>query len=170
MHSALTALFITCFLIYSPVYAKDSGSKQALTEADAMAFLDAADIEIRSRSEEGARLSWIAANFITYDSQFVLAKHDARSTLYAVQLAKQAANYDDVKVNDVVRRKLDTLKQAIRLPAPDDKELAEELSTITTGLEARYGKGKYCPANKPKDDCLDLVQMNKIMANNQIIG
>lgn len=167
MFRAFIAIFVTSLLACTPLHTKKDSEQKPLTEADAIEFLDAAEIEIRERSEEGARLSWIASNFITYDSQFVVARHDARSTLYSVQLAKRAADFDDVKVNDVVRRKLNTLKQAIRLPAPNDKTLADELSTITAGLEARYGKGKYCPPNKSADECLDLVQMNKVMANSR---
>jgi len=139
----------------------------APSEKEAIIFLDNAEADIRETSEEGARLSWIAANFISYDSQFVQAKHSARSTLMSVKLAKQAATFDDSKVSAEVRRKLDTLKQAIRLPAPDDDALAEELSTITAGLEATYGKGKYCPPSKGSESCMDLVQMNKIMANSR---
>lgn len=153
-------LLYLAILFVMPLQAKTSPK-------DVTAFLDQAEQEIRETSEEGARLAWIAANFITYDSQFVLAKHDARSTLMAVKLAKKAATFDEVQVDAKTRRKLDTLKQAIRLPAPENKELAAELSTITTGLEARYGKGTYCPHDKAEDDCLDLVQMSKIMADSR---
>ncbi len=155
----LMGLWLSCLVFHSSVL--------ATSEQEVIEFLNEAEVKIREMSEEGARLAWIAANFITYDTQFVQAKHDARTTLMAVQLAKQAAAYDDVKANADTRRKLDTLKQAIRLPAPDDAALAAELSTITTGMKARYGKGKYCPPNKGSDGCLDLVQMNNIIANSR---
>lgn len=142
-------------------------SSAAPSKAEAIKFVDTAELEIREVSEEGARLAWLAANFINFDSQFVLAKHEAQSTLMAVKLAKEAAKFDDSKVDALTRRKLNTLKQAIRLPAPDDEKLAKELSTITTGLEARYGQGTYCPPTKGSEGCMDLVQMNQIMANSR---
>lgn len=169
---SLITLLLLVALLGAPAWADSRGKEKepvasVPTAADAAQFLEESELQIREVSEEGARLAWLAANFINYDSQFVVAKHDARSTLMAVKMAKRAAEFDDVTVDPVSRRKLNTLKQAIRLPAPDDKTLAQELSTITAGLEATYGKGKYCPASKGSEGCLDLVQMNKIMASSR---
>ena len=39
---------------------------------------------------------------------------------------------------------LNILKSSFVMPPPFDKNLASELSEITTSLEAMYGNGEYC--------------------------
>lgn len=128
---------------------------------EARAFIADAEEQIKEISLEGAHAAWVAANFITIDSQYISAKVGARASLMSARLAKEAAKYDAVKLSSDERRKLNFLKQAIVLPVPNDKKLADELATITSRLEATYGKGQYC---RKEDDCLNLVQMGRTMA------
>jgi peptidyl-dipeptidase A len=45
--------------------------------------------------------------------------------------------------------------------APSDPAEAAELTRVRAAMEGMYGKGKYC---RPKDQCLDLEEITKIMA------
>ena len=142
----------------------DDAPGDALDDKDVRGFLAAAGRQLREMSEETARGSWVAANFITEDTAFLKARQDARATLLTVQLATQAAMFDGLNVSTIERRQLNILKQAITLPAPNDKALANELATLAAGLEARYGKGQYC---QPGKECLDLVAMGRLMAESR---
>lgn len=130
------------------------------TAKEAKAFLADAEQQLAELGEENARAAWIARNFINVDSQYVLSKIEGRASLLRVQFAKQAAQYDAVKLPADERRKLNFLKQGITLPVPDDKKLADELATITSALQAAYGTGKYCPT---KNNCMSLVEMEVVM-------
>ena len=56
-------------------------------------------------------------------------------------------------------RRLKLLKLAsIPLPAPSDPAKQDELTQLAAGLEADYGRGKYCPPGKP---CLDINALTK---------
>lgn len=127
-------------------------------------FLVDAEQQIEELSLEGAKAAWIATNFITIDSQYLSAKVQARGSLLSAKLAKEAAKFDGVKLNAAERRKLSFLKQAIVLPVPDDKKLADELASITSRLEATYGTGKYC---RSEDECFNLVEMGTRMAQSR---
>lgn len=133
----------------------------APTAKEATAFLADAEQQLAELSEENSRTAWIAANFINFDSQYLLSKIEGRASLLQVQFAKQAAQFDALKLPADERRKLNFLKQGITLPVPDDKKLADELATITSELQANYGTGKYCPK---KGDCMSLVEMEVAMA------
>ena len=77
-----------------------------LTEQDAILFLE--EMEEFS-SEEGPIASsayWISSNFITYDSQKVVADYSKRYSLLSVENARRAAEFDDIDVSADIRRKL----------------------------------------------------------------
>ena len=55
--------------------------------------------------------------------------------------------------NADTQRRLMLLKLAsIPLPAPSDAAKQDELTKIAAGLEADYGRGKYCPPGRPCSD------------------
>ena len=61
------------------------------------------------------------------------------------------------------------LKLSLTIATPADPKQAEELTRITTSMEGAYGKGKYCPPGTvlPKDKCLDLEDLSKILATSR---
>ena len=86
--------------------------------------------------------SWISSNFITHDSQKIIADYGTRYTLKSLERSRQAASFDNLKTSKDNRRMLDILKSSFVMPPPLDNSLAAELSEITTTLEAMYGTGK----------------------------
>tara|TARA_Y100000746_G_scaffold4456_1_gene4094 strand:+ start:2100 stop:3914 length:1815 start_codon:yes stop_codon:yes gene_type:complete len=108
--------------------------------------------------------SWISSNFITFDSQKVIADYGTRYTLDALDKARRASSFDDLEVSDEKRRMLNILKTSFVMPPPLDSELAAELSKITTSLGAMYGSGEHC-----FDDgvCYDLEAFEAIIDNSR---
>lgn len=51
-----------------------------------------------------------------------------------VRLANQAAQFDELELDYDARRKLNKLKLALTLPAPQDTEKTAQLSTIVAEL------------------------------------
>lgn len=92
--------------------------------------------------EEAARISWLKATYINYDSNWLEAKINAELTEIAVEYANKAKDFDNVNVSDDVRRKLNILKQSITLPAPTRDGAAKELAGITSRLDSAYSTGK----------------------------
>ena len=108
--------------------------------------------------------SWISSNFITFDSQKVIADYGTRYTLDALDKARRASSFDSLEVSDEKRRMLNILKTSFVMPPPLDNELAAELSKITTSLGAMYGSGEHC-----FDDgaCYDLEAFETIIDNSR---
>ncbi|MPY88540.1 MAG: peptidase M2 family protein [Luteitalea sp.] len=131
-------------------------------------FVEQANARLLELGNRVNRAQWIAANFITEDTQQVSADATAAFIGATMELAQQATRFDDVALPDDVRRQLTLLKLAtIPLPAPSDPKAQAELTRITTGMEAAYGKGMWCPPGESGDDCLDINELTTLLAENR---
>ena len=138
------------------------------TAAEAEQFIHDAEIRLNDLTVKDARAGWVQANFITDDTEQIAADADEALIGATTDLAKKATRYDNLKLPDVLARKMLLLKLSAAVPAPapsDPKELAE-MARIGTSLAADYGKGKYCPkTGKHAGECLDITAIERIMAS-----
>lgn len=141
-----------------------SHATKTVTVKDANAFIAKTEKELSELYLESSRAEWIYANFITHDTSALSAEINRKMTESVVRLANQAAQFDDLELDYDTRRKLNKLKLALTLPAPQNAEKTAQLSTIVAELGGLYGKGKYC-----KDDgsCLSLGDMTAKMATSR---
>lgn len=139
-------------------------SSNKLTATDAKAFLANTEQQLAKLYEKSSRAAWIYANFITHDTAQLAAAANQEVTETIVRLANEAARFDDLELDADSRRKLDKLKLALTLPAPQDAAKTEKLANIVAELDGLYGKGEYC-----KDDgqCLSLGEMTATMASSR---
>ena len=103
----MNKLFIYTFAI---LLLQGCSNETKLTEEDAILFLD--EMEEFS-AEEGPIASsayWISSNFITYDSQKVVADYSKRYSLLSVENARRAAEFDDVDVTKDTKENLILLR------------------------------------------------------------
>lgn len=146
MKTAASVLVLATFAIASPAQAKnhaESDSSKAPTAEDAEMFVDKTEKKMFDFSVDAAKVYWINATYINEDTDALAAKAGAEGTTMAVQAAIDAAQFNNVSgLSPVTRRKLDKLRGGIVLPAPTTDGAAAELSTIATGLQSAYGKGK----------------------------
>lgn len=136
------------------------------TAEDAKKFVDDAEAKLFAATNEAGQAQWVQQNFITQDTEAINAKASERLTTLAVQYAKEAAKFDGVKVDDVLRRKLLLLKLSLTLPAPADPKEAAETAKLAASLDAAYGKGKYCPGGD-QSKCMTIDDITKIMATSR---
>jgi peptidyl-dipeptidase A len=149
----------------TPCLAQDSdhGGAPTPTAQDAKAFVTKAEAELTEISERFNRIEWIATTFITDDTNWLKAKVDAElATLQATQ-AKQAANFDRVDVDPIMRRKLVLLKRNLVLAPPDRPGAAEELSNISVRLDTIYSTGKVEHQGKELtlDDIAEVMRTSR---------
>ena len=107
-------------------------------------FVEAAEAELDGLFRAQANADWIAANFITYDSQKIAAAAQELVTAKVIELAKGAARFDGMDVSPRTARKLAFLKLALPVPAPDDPALIAELAAKSNALTGTYGRHRYC--------------------------
>ena len=139
-------------------------SEQTLSDQDLEEFLANVELENKKDGPVIYSASWISSNFITYDSQKVIADYGTKSTLKSLERSREAASFDGLDTSKENQRMLNILKSSFVMPPPLDEELASELSEITTSLEAMYGSGEYCFDD---EECYDLEAFESIIDNSR---
>jgi peptidyl-dipeptidase A len=134
------------------------------TAEEAAAFVAGAEERLLRLWIDRDRAQWVQSTFITHDSEALAAQANEQVIAATVELAKQATRFDGLELPGETARKLGLLKLALTLPAPSDPAKTAELSRLAAGLEAAYGRGKYCPPGK---ECLDLQALENILAQSR---
>ncbi|MBV1900230.1 MAG: M2 family metallopeptidase [Kordiimonadaceae bacterium] len=112
------------------------------TVAEATAFIEDAGKQLFDAGVHLGQLEWVNANFITSDTNALVASADEEFLLLSVSLANQAKKYQGLMLPADVARKFEMLKQANVLPAPNDAEKTAKLAVIKAELNATYSTGK----------------------------
>ncbi len=159
-----TALVCTATLL---LLGTASAQAPAPHSDDPDAFVAAAEAELDALLRAQANADWIAANFITYDSQKIAAAAQELITAKAIELAKGAARFDGMDVSPATARKLEFLKLALPVPAPEDTALIAELAAKSNSLTGAYGSHQYCNED---GECLAEPEMVNVMATSRDPG
>ena len=155
--------FLSLILLIIVTSCAPSG-EQTQTNQDLEEFLANVELENKKDGPVIYSASWISSNFITYDSQKVIADYGTKSTLKSLERSREAASFDGLDTSKENQRMLNILKSSFVMPPPLDEELASELSEITTSLEAMYGSGEYCFDD---EECYDLEAFESIIDNSR---
>jgi peptidyl-dipeptidase A len=155
----MNKLFILVITILITVSCSTNDSK-AKTISDVETFLERVEQEDKALGPVISSAYWISSNFITYDSQMIVADFGKRYSLMSVERANEAATFDSIDLPEDMRRKLDLIKGGFVMPAPLDEELAGELADIESELGAMYGSGSHCFS---EDECYDLEAFEQII-------
>jgi len=117
------------------------------TVDEAKAFMAEVNERLKKLWVTQERAHWINSNFITSDTQEIVAEADQASMEYLSQTIAKATRFDPLRdqMPPELARQFHLLKLAGTLPAPSDSAKTAELATITSSMQATYGKGKYCP-------------------------
>ncbi|WP_370172155.1 MULTISPECIES: M2 family metallopeptidase [Hyphomonas] len=111
--------------------------------AAAYAFMERAEAELAAQSHIAAQAYWNQATNITPETNAAAAEAGAASTKLAVSLANESKQFDVSVLPADLARKFNMLRTGITIPAPSTAGAAEELSQITTRLDATYSTGRY---------------------------
>ena len=153
-------IFLSMICIIFIVSSCDTSSEQNSQNQILEDFLTAVEEDNKKDGPTISSASWISSNFITFDSQKVIADYGTRYTLNSLEKARKASNFDNVLTSPENRRMLNILKSSFVMPPPLDESLASELSEITTGLQAMKGSGEDCYED---GHCFDLEAFEAII-------
>ena len=156
--------YLSIYLLLLIVASCVPGSEQIDRNKELEDFLNNIEEENKKDGPIIYSASWISSNFITYDSQKVIADYGTRYTLKSLERSREASAFDDLSTSTENRRMLNILKSSFVMPPPLNKELASELSSITTSLEAMYGSGEHCYED---GSCYDLEAFESIIDNSR---
>jgi peptidyl-dipeptidase A len=161
MHKLLLSTLLLSIVVISSC---SSQQASALNESDVEIFLERVELEDKTLGPVASSAYWIGSNFITYDSQKVVADYGKRFQLLALERARQAATFDKVQVSEENRRKLNLIKNSFVMPSPLDDALAGEIAGISAELDAMYGTGQHCFG---EGDCYDLEAFEAVIDNSR---
>ncbi|MFC3052639.1 M2 family metallopeptidase [Kordiimonas pumila] len=134
-----------------------------LTVADAAAFMEDAETQLSEAGQHLERLSWVNANFITYDTNMLVANADEDFIKLSVSLANAAKKYQGLDMPADLARKFEKLKQTMVLPAPEDAAKTASLARIKADLTATYSTGKVAMEGEEKTlgDVSDIIASDR---------
>jgi len=112
------------------------------TLEDARAFIEEVEAVTRDFGEYYARVAWIQATYINYDTNWLLTRVDTENTELGVQFANAAKRFNDLELPAEERRKIEAIKLGLNLPAPERPGAAAELAGINTRMGSVYATGK----------------------------
>jgi len=139
------------------------------TVEGAQAFMADAEARLLDAWIAAERAAWVQENFITDDTELIAADAQAEKIAVTVELARASTRFDGLDLPEELARKFRMLKTSLPLVAPSDPDQQAELARIATSLSGTYGKGKYCSEGED-DDCLDLGQLSRTMAESRDAG
>ena len=159
--AAVTALL--AMLICLPAMAVKTARP---TVAEAQKFVADAEANLNELIVKYNRAGWVQQNFITDDTELIVADAQKELTAATSALAEKSRRYDGLKLPYDTARKIRLLKRSLTTPAPRNPAERDELTRIAASLESDYGKGKYCPDGETSP-CLTLNDLEKIMAESR---
>lgn len=109
---------------------------------DAREFIERVEAFERDFGEYSARIAWVNATYINYDTDWLNTRASAEATEQGVKFANEAKRFNDVELPDEMRRKIELIKLGLNLPAPEREGAAQELSAINTRMSSTYATGK----------------------------
>jgi peptidyl-dipeptidase A len=109
---------------------------------EAREFIGRVETFGRDFGEYSARIAWVNATYINYDTDWLETRASAEATEMGVRFANEAKRFNDVDLPGEMRRKIELIKLDLNLPAPQRPGAAKELSEINTRMSSTYATGK----------------------------
>jgi peptidyl-dipeptidase A len=141
------------------------------TVAEAKAFYEKVDRDLRRLFTRRERMGFVSLTFINDDTQKLAALAEEDSMEYLNKAIQESARFDGLQLPPDLARMHHLLKLAGVAPAPSDATERGELAGILANMSATYGKGKFCSPgtgrNKGKEVCRNLGELSEVMAKSQ---
>lgn len=142
MRTALKPLAAVAALCFVFPLALGADEHAAPTVEDAAEFIAEVEQWRREYGEYAARVAWVQATYITFDTNWLATRADTEVTRKGVEFANRAKAFNDVELPAELRRKMEKIKLGVNLPAPTRDGAAAELAEINTRMSATYATGK----------------------------
>jgi len=136
-------------------------AKGAPTVAEAERFLRDAEEKLAQLSNVAQRASWVYETFITDDTEAIAAQANEQALGAASEIALQARRYNKLPLSPESKRKLRLLQLSLSINDPLDREA---YTRIAASMGGEYGKAQYCKNPADASTCLNLGQLEKILA------
>ena len=128
-------------------------------------FITRVNKDLTVLAREGNAAGWTEDTYINVDTQLLSARSNDRYLAYLTDALEKAKRFDGQKLAPETARALMKLRLNVPAPAPADAAKRARMTELESGLEAKYGEGKYCP--KGPDSCKTLDQLAEVLAKSR---
>jgi peptidyl-dipeptidase A len=126
----------------TPAGSAASTQRGAATPEAAREFVANAERELREMSEREARIAWTYSTYINYDTEWLSTWADSQGTQARVRYASEAARFAETPLDPETRRKIDLLRLALTLPAPQREGAADQLAAVNNRMSSLYSTSR----------------------------
>ncbi len=129
-------------------------------------FLDSAEAVLAVQNVVQNRAEWLSEYDINYDTEVLSAEAQRGFGAALSRIVQTSRQFDGVPLPDELARRMQLLKRFIDAPAPPDSADATEMTRLAAGLDADYGRGRYCKRATPqaKPSCRNLDDLEHVLA------
>ena len=138
--------------------------RSAPTVAEAEKFLKDAEARLEKLANAAGRAAWVYETHITDDTEAIAAQASELALAAAGEIAIQARRYNKLALPADSKRKLKLLQLSMSLSNDKDREAYTQLSAQMNGA---YGKATYCKTPGDSSTCLNLGQLENILAKSR---
>ncbi len=142
----------------------DATASQKPPAEDLQTFLARVNAELRRQSIRSSVASWVAATYITDDTERLASNAGEDFLAFLSPTVKEAAALAPQAKTEDEKRQLLLLK--LNGGGPTDPAHRAELSELGAKLPGIYGKGKWCGADG-KAKCRDLEDLTTLMSTSR---
>jgi peptidyl-dipeptidase A len=141
---AATSLIAIAALTIASCATPTGGAAQqgAATPEAAREFVANAERDLLAMSEREARIAWTYSTYINYDTEWLSQWADSQGTQARVRYASEAARFADTPLDPETRRKIDLLRLALTLPAPQRPGAADQLAAANSRMASLYSTSR----------------------------
>ena len=136
-------------------------------DASADAFIKRVNDEMRALYPEITAAQWLAATYITEDTQQLEAKANERWLAQLNRWIEQAKPWEGKPMSPETQRAILLLKLSTAMPPPRDPSKLSELTRIASKMGGDYGAGKSCTGEGDARECRDLGQLSEVLASSR---
>ncbi|MBC3874916.1 M2 family metallopeptidase [Undibacterium sp. LX15W] len=132
--------------------------------AEAEKFLKDAEARLDKLGIAAQRAVWVYETNITDDTETIAAQANEVALAAVGEIAIQARRYNDLALSVDNKRKLKLLQLSLSLS--DDQDRAD-YTRLSAQMSGAYGKGKFCKTPGDESSCMNLGQLEAVLAKSR---
>ncbi len=141
---------------------EEAAAASQATVAEADAFVAKVNKDLRAMTVESGKAAWVAATYITPDTQYLSAKSNEDYLNWLAKTVEASKRFGGLELSAPTARAIQLLQTGTSMPAPSAPEKVAELAQLAASLEAMYGAGKYCPEDEG-GTCYSLGELENVI-------
>nr|WP_242651254.1 M2 family metallopeptidase [Lysobacter tolerans] len=148
--------------VSTPTFAQKAPAKE-----NADQFVARINTQLKAMYPEITVPQWLAATYISDDTQMLAAKSDERWLTLLNQWIEEAKQFEGQKMSAESARTIQLLKLSASMPPPKNPEHLGELTRIASKMGGMYGAGTYCKGEGDAKNCRQLGELEDVLRSNR---